>query len=199
LVQQVSKCERTPLRTAAVLAALGLVMLSCGPDGPDGPDGGAARRPPTAADDMNMGAEHDLVGEGQSEEFEFGQPMEAAEATRVIEISAHDDFTFVPASVVVETGETVTFRVENVGVLDHDFTLGDSDRQDEHEAEMAEMAAMSDAGSMAMHEEPNAFGLASGEMKEMTWHFTQPGEILFGCHTPGHYAAGMFGSVTINA
>ena len=192
-MQQVSRCHRPPLRIAAVLAALGLAMLSCGSDGPDG---GAAGRQPTAAEDMNMGAEQDHVGDGQSEEFEFGQPMKAADATRVIEITAHDDFTFVPASVVVEIGETVTFRVENVGLLDHDFTLDDSDTQDEHEAEMAEMAA---AGNMVMHEEPNAFGIASGETKEMTWHFTQPGEILVGCHTPGHYAAGMFGFITINA
>ena len=141
------------------------------------------------AEGMDMDAEH-------SEEFEFGDPMEASSASRVIEIKALDDFTFDPASIMIEAGETVTFRVENVGLLDHDFTLGDSETQDEHEAEMVEMAA---SGDMAMHGEPNAFGLTSGEVKEMTWHFAETGEILFGCHTPGHYPAGMVGSITIAA
>jgi uncharacterized cupredoxin-like copper-binding protein len=31
----------------------------------------------------------------------------------------------------------------------------------------------------------------------MTWHMTEGGEILFGCHQPGHYQAGMKGTVTV--
>lgn len=135
------------------------------------------------ATDMDMDEEH---------EFEFGMPMEAADATRVIEISANDDFTFDSAIVTVETGEVVTFKVTNVGAISHDFTLGDEHFQEEHEAEMAEMS-----GDMAMHDEPNAFVLEPGEAKEMTWPMTEGGEILFGCHQPGHYQAGMKGTVTI--
>ena len=143
----------------------------------------------TMAEDMEMADD-----EGHSEEFEFGDPMEAEDASRVIEISAEDDFTFDPAGVTVTAGETVTFRVTNVGAIPHDFVLGDSHMQDEHEAEMAEMS-----GDMAMHDEPNAFVLEPGETKEMTWHMTESGEILFGCHQPGHYQAGMKGTVTIEA
>ncbi len=186
------------LRRAALVAVLGLVIVSCGSDGADT---GTAATEATTAEEMDMDAgevhsEDDDAEEGHSEEFGFGDPMEAADASRVIEIKALDDFTFEPASVMIEAGETVTFRVENVGLLDHDFTLGDSETQDEHEAEMVEMAA---TGNMAMHDEPNAFGLTSGEVKEMSWHFTETGEILFGCHTPGHYPAGMVGSITIAA
>jgi uncharacterized cupredoxin-like copper-binding protein len=64
--------------------------------------------------------------------------------------------------------------------------------QDAHEAEMAEMS-----GDTAMHDEPNAFILQAGDTKEMTWHMTQSGEILFGCHQLGHYAAGMKGTITM--
>ena len=130
-----------------------------------------------------------------SEGYEFGTPMEASDADRVIEITAKDDFTFEPASVTVAEGETVTFRVTNVGVLPHDFTLGDAHLQDEHEAEMAEMAGT----DMAMHDEANAFVLQAGETKDMTWQMTEAGEILFGCHQPGHYAAGMVGTLTIGS
>ena len=110
----------------------------------------------------------------------------------IIEIDANDDFTFFPEGVAVTAGETVTFRVTNTGVIPHDFVLGDEEMQIEHEAEMAEMS-----GDMAMHDEPNAFVLEPGETKEMTWHMTATGDVLFGCHQTGHYAAGMKGTVIV--
>lgn len=136
-------------------------------------------------DDMDMDDEH-------SEEFSFGEPADPSEADRVIEITASDDFTFSPATVTVTAGETVTFRVTNAGVIPHDFTLGDSEMQDEHEAEMAEM------DGMAMdHDEPNLLTLEPGATAEMTWHLTEPGELIFGCHQVGHYPAGMLGTITV--
>jgi uncharacterized cupredoxin-like copper-binding protein len=140
----------------------------------------------TMADDMDMGGEH--------AEYPFGEPMEAGAADRTIEITANDDFSFSPANVIVEAGETVTFKVTNGGAIPHDFTLGDAEMQDEHEAEMAEMG-----GNMAMHDEPNVFSLEPGETKEMTWHMKASGPIIFGCHQPGHYVAGMKGTIVINS
>jgi uncharacterized cupredoxin-like copper-binding protein len=124
--------------------------------------------------------------------FTFGEPAAATDSDRTIEIIATDDFRFDPAELAVEAGETITFRVVNQGSLPHEFTLGDEATQAEHEEEMAEM------GGMAMPaDEPNSIGLAAGETKEITWRFTNPGTILIGCHTPGHYAAGMRGEVTV--
>ena len=166
-----------PLRYLALLMALGLVLAACSSD--DSSD-------TTMAEGMDMDAEH-------SEEFGFGDPMEASSASRVIEITANDDFTFFPSGATVTKGETVTFSVTNAGKIPHDFVLGDAQMQDEHEEEMAEMD-----GDMSMHDEPNAFVLEPGETKEMTWHMTEGGEILFGCHQPGHYAAGMKGTVIVS-
>ncbi len=42
-----------------------------------------------------------------------------------------------PAAITVRLGEPVTFVVTNVGVIDHEFYLGDEAAQVEHEAEMA--------------------------------------------------------------
>lgn len=156
--------------------AVGLLLAACGSD-----DSIAT----TMAVGMDTDAEH-------SEEYEFGDPMEASDASRVIEITANDDFTFFPSGATVANGETVTFRVTNAGKIPHDFVLGDAHMQDEHEAEMAEMG-----GDMAMHDEPNAFVLEPGETKDMTWHMTGDADILFGCHQTGHYAAGMKGTVLI--
>ena len=163
------------LRIAILTLVVGLTVAACGSD-----TAPASSTDATMADGMDMG----------TAEFAFGDPMEAASATQVIEITANDDFTFSPSNVGVTTGDTVTFRVTNAGAIPHDFTLGDEAMQDEHEAEMAEMG-----GDMAMHDEPNTMSLEPGETKEMTWHMTQPGVIIFGCHQTGHYAAGMKGTV----
>lgn len=88
-----------------------------------------------------------------------------------------------------------TFRVTNVGNLPHDFTLGDEAAQDEHEAEMAEMAGN---GEM-VPDEPNVLSLPPGETHELTWHFTEPGTVLIGCHEIGHYAAGMIATITVES
>ena len=167
--------HKHPLRFFILLMALGLLAAACSSDD---------------SSDTTMAADMDMEMEG---EFAFGDPMEASDATRVIEITANDDFTFFPSGATVAQGETVTFRVTNDGKIPHDFVLGDAQMQDEHEEEMAEMAG----DDMAMHDEPNAFVLEPGETKEMTWHMTEDGDILFGCHQPGHYAAGMKGTVVV--
>jgi len=180
-------------RFVALVAAIGLTVAACGTD--DGPDAGdtsgseAAAAAITAADDADHTddeAEHD-------EEFNFGEPADAADADRVIEILAKDDFTFDPDVLQITAGETVTFRIENVGKLPHDFTLGDADLQEEHAEEMASMVPT----DMEVHDEPNAVVIDAGETKELTWQFTDSVEIIFGCQIPGHYAAGMRGDITV--
>lgn len=132
--------------------------------------------------------------DGDQGGFGFGKPADPAEASRTIEILAGDDFRFNPSEVTVTTGETVTFRIVNTGVLPHDFTIGDQATQDEHEAEMAGMAGMA---GMTVPDAPNAMVVPAGETKELSWRFTETGTVLIGCHQPGHYAAGMKGEITI--
>lgn len=140
----------------------------------------------TMAEDMEM--EDDDHGD-----FAFGEPADAADADRTIEIVAGDELRFSPDAVTVTAGETITFHVTNEGNLPHDFTLGDEAAQAEHEEEMAEME-----GEM-VHDDANTLFLASGETKELTWHFTEPGTVLYGCHEPGHYDAGMVGEITVSS
>ena len=134
-----------------------------------------------------------VAGDDQATEFTFGEPADPADADRMVEIVASDDFRFDPVNVTVTVGETVTFRIVNEGQVPHDLTLGDQMTQDEHEAEMAEM------GGMPMSHEVNAVTVAVGETKELTWQFTEPGTVLIGCHQPGHYAAGMKGEITVQS
>jgi uncharacterized cupredoxin-like copper-binding protein len=133
------------------------------------------------------------MDEGQGE-FDFGEPADAAQADRTVDIAATNDLEFLPATISVSAGETITFRVTNTGSLSHDFFLGKTDAQDAHEVEMTEMR---ESGQMMEHHDPNAMSVAAGETKELTWHFTETGTVLYGCHQKGHYSAGMVGSVDI--
>lgn len=171
--QSITKRRSTSV-LAALLVAIALLAAACGADEPD-------VATPIGGQDA-----------GEHGGFSFGEPADAADADRIIDIDAADDFSFDPDNIEVEVGETVTFRVINIGKLPHDFTIGDSDTQDDHEAEMAEMPT----GAMAA-DDTNAMTLDPGQTKEMTWTFTEAGDILTGCHIPGHYAAGMRGSITI--
>ena len=179
-------------RLSPVLVALALLLAACG--------GTAAEVSPPASEDpvtSSVAEEHSEDEAPHDEEYTFGEPADPADADRVIEIDANDDFTFDPEEIVVSAGETITFVVTNTGNLPHDFTLGDDQTQDAHEAEMAEMAGMP-ADEMA-HGDPNAIIVAAGGTAELTWHFSEAGTILMGCHQPGHYAAGMKGTIQIDA
>ncbi len=174
--------RRCSLTIPVLLVGLVVVMTAC------------AAEADTATDDMIEGepAHEEAEGETHGEDFAWGAPADAGEATRTIEIEAADDFTFDPADVEVEAGETVTFQVTNVGQLEHDFTLGDTATQEAHAQEMMEMDGMAHGA-----DETNALTIPPGDTGEMTWTFTQPGEILIGCHVAGHYEAGMRGALTI--
>lgn len=193
-------------RVFLLIAALGLIAAACG-SGVDAGDevvpAGSDAATEATDDDTATTDEHsedeaahsEDEAEGHGDEmFVFGEPGDPAGADRTVEILANDDFTFDPADLTVTAGETITFVVTNTGVIPHDFTLGDAATQDAHDAEMLEMMA-----SGEMHEEPNAVVVGPGETAELTWTFTEAGQVLIGCHQPGHYAAGMAGEIAVEA
>lgn len=123
--------------------------------------------------------------------FAFGTPGDPTESTRVVKISLLDTLRFAPAVVRVREGETVTFEIKNDGKIDHEFILGDSAYQRQHEMAMAGMA-----GSIPP-DEPNSVTVQPGFIKTVVWTFTSPGNVVFGCHQPGHFAGGMKGVVVV--
>ncbi|HVF53933.1 MAG TPA: plastocyanin/azurin family copper-binding protein [Actinomycetota bacterium] len=138
--------------------------------------------------------EHDDAGHEHPESggdagVVLGAPGESGESDRTVEVIASDDLSFSPEDLEVEVGETVTFVIKNEGSTKHEFVLGDAAYQEAHAGEMS--SGHHDAGT------GNAVELAPGETKRLTWSFTQPGEMLFGCHEPGHYDGGMVGTIEI--
>jgi uncharacterized cupredoxin-like copper-binding protein len=149
--------------------------------------------------------------------FDFGRPASASQATRTVELTLGDMF-FEPKSVQVKAGETVRFVLINKGQLLHEFNLGDAAMHAIHQQEMLKMVASgmltstamnheamghgaahnASAGAMAMnHDDPNSVLVEPGKTAELTWTFAKAGRLEFACNIPGHYQAGMVGTLKI--
>lgn len=104
----------------------------------------------------------------------------------VIEIDIEHS-RFAPERVEVSAGDTVTFLIHNGDPIDHEFILGDERVQQIHEE-----------GTEAHHDaRPGEVSVAAGETVRTTYTFAAPGELVFGCHLPGHYRYGMRGVVEV--
>lgn len=163
-------------RLFIIVGTLALALTACGSD--SSPTAGT----PSPSDHMST---------NDGEQADFGEPGKAADADRVIEIATDDSLKFSPTSTSVKLGETITFRVTGAKA-EHDFTIGDEAAQTEHGD------AMKDGGhNMSMNDEANAIAVPPGEVVELTWIFSKAGSFRYGCHQPGHYEAGMFGTITV--
>jgi uncharacterized cupredoxin-like copper-binding protein len=99
---------------------------------------------------------------------------------RTVSMTADDQLTFSPNVVTVAQGETVTFKIKNVGKAEHEFMLGPA------------------ADAFADREgTPEVAGIAGGKIKSLTFTFTGPGPYAFACHEPGHFEVGMLGYVIV--
>ncbi len=99
---------------------------------------------------------------------------------RVIRIVAGPGDTFEPSSVTVAKGETVTFEVTGVGPLTHEFMVGPADA-----------VAADQAGT------PEVTGITMMQTASLTYTFDGTGPYAYACHAPGHYEAGMRGTITV--
>ena len=95
------------------------------------------------------------------------------------------DIKYSVKSIKVKKGVPVTFTFVNKGKAVHEAVIGTRSHQLAHDKEMAAM------GSMTMSDEPTAISLKPGVTKTLTYTFTKAGSFEVGCHTPGHYNAGM--------
>ncbi len=125
----------------------------------------------------------------------------AAGEVRTVELEMRD-IAFSPDTLQADAGETVRFVFHNTGTMQHDAYLGDAAAQDEHEMEMraseGEDGAAGHGGGHGANDGSDgaAITVAPGDTGELTHTFNDTGDLLIGCHEPGHYAAGML--VTVN-
>ena len=130
------------------------------------------------------------------DEMMVGQPGDASEVDRTINIVMREtddgDMLFEPNSLSIKAGETIRFHVVNKGELEHEFVLDHHEKMMEHKALMEKFPEME-------HDDPNAIRLQENRDGDVVWKFTKAGDFEFGCLIPGHYEAGMKGSITVAA
>ena len=125
-------------------------------------------------------------------EIEFGKYGTQMHPTFTIEISMSDDMRFTPATIQVKQGDIVEFIHANEVQLMHEFVLGTLQSLNEHAEEMKQNPSMS-------HDKPFTVNIAPGETGTNTWQSTESGVFHFGCLIPGHYEAGMRGTVIVGS
>jgi uncharacterized cupredoxin-like copper-binding protein len=129
---------------------------------------------------------------GGHHEDDIGKPGSAGKVTRTVTVEMSDAMRFSPAAIAVTRGETVRFVVKNVGKLKHELVLGTRKALQEHNEIMKKNPAME-------HADDNMVTVLPGHSGEVIWQFTKAGKVDFACLQPGHYDAGMRGSVTVRA
>jgi uncharacterized cupredoxin-like copper-binding protein len=125
-----------------------------------------------------------------TEEKPFGREGDPKRATRTIKVDMDDRMRFTPASITVQQGDTVRFIVKNSGKVMHEFVLGTMQELKEHAELMKKFPDME-------HDEPYMAHVAPGKTQTIVWQFTKAGEFYFGCLLPGHFEAGMIGSIRV--
>ena len=123
---------------------------------------------------------------------------------RVVKIQMNE-YGYGVKSVTVKAGETIRFMIANNGRELHEFNINTAAEHAEHRAMMATMRrhgmitqdkvigltmTMPD-GSKMRHVEPNAVLVEPGKSAEISWKFTQTGELQIGCNIPDHTESGM--------
>ena len=123
-------------------------------------------------------------------ESAIGKPGLAAKASRTITVEMADNMRFTPSDIQVKKGETVRIVVKNTGQVKHELSLGTQQELLEHLELMKKFPDME-------HDEPNKVTVAPGKQGEILWQFTKSGTVNFACLMPGHYEAGMKGTVQV--
>ncbi|MFL5777195.1 MAG: hypothetical protein ACJ76W_13050 [Chloroflexota bacterium] len=119
-------------------------------------------------------------------------------APREVSIIARD-WTFQPGVVDVVAGETVLLHVVNGGLDVHEAVIGDAAVQDAWErAEAAAAVGVVPGATPRISVDPSVRGLrivvGSGNRADALWKLPSAapaGELVVGCHIPGHWAKGM--------
>ena len=135
-------------------------------------------------------AKMDAIDYTDAETHPFGKASAPMVAVKTIDVGMSDMMRFMPAEIVINKGDTVRFVIRNNGQLLHEMVLGTSESLLEHAELMKKFPGME-------HSEPYMAHVPVGETQMIGWQFTEAGEFAFGCLVPGHFEAGMKGTITV--
>jgi uncharacterized cupredoxin-like copper-binding protein len=122
----------------------------------------------------------------------WGQEGDPRKAKRTVKVDMADTMRFNPAVIQVKRGETVRFVVRNTGKLMHEMVIGTEEDLAKHAELMKKFPEME-------HEAPYMAHVKPGATQQIVWTFSKPGTFHYGCLEPGHWEAGMKGSIVVAA
>ena len=117
--------------------------------------------------------------------------------SRSIAVNMDDQMRFTPSQIDVQAGETVRFIVTNSGQTAHEMVLGSDDDIRVHAEAMKEAAAKGSAHQEHHHGTGAAISVAAGQTGELVVTFAQAARLQMACLIPGHYEAGMRGTIHV--
>jgi uncharacterized cupredoxin-like copper-binding protein len=125
--------------------------------------------------------------------FAAGEPGDPSKPARTIElnmIEGNGTMGYSVSRIDVKKGEQILFKITNAGELPHEFMLDSIERNAKHKIEMQKNPEME-------HDDANGTRLQPGKASEILWKFENDGTFEFACLIPGHYEAGMHGTVIV--
>jgi uncharacterized cupredoxin-like copper-binding protein len=114
----------------------------------------------------------------------------SAATPRTIELLMDDTMRFTPSAITAQPGETVRIVARNAGKLDHELVIGDEAAIHEHAEAMKHSGHHTHATGTAIRVKP-------GESGELVVTFSHPAVLQIACLVPGHYEAGMRGTLIV--
>jgi uncharacterized cupredoxin-like copper-binding protein len=112
--------------------------------------------------------------------------------TRTVTVTLSDNMRFTPANWQATSGETVRIQLVNAGKVRHEFIIGTEAELQAHAEEMKKPNS-----GHHHHHGSNAMSVAAGATGELVWTFTDAGVLHIACFEPGHYEAGMRGTISV--
>lgn len=135
-------------------------------------------------------------GDGHGDDHGHSQAGPTAlVVSRSIAVRMDDQMRFTPSQLEVQAGETIRFVVHNAGRTAHEMVLG-SDEEIRAHAKAMQQGAAHDAHS---HGTGAAIEVEAGQTGELVVRFERAGRWQIACLIPGHYEAGMRGTLEVRA
>jgi uncharacterized cupredoxin-like copper-binding protein len=116
--------------------------------------------------------------------------------SRSIAVQMDDQMRFTPATLEVLAGETIRFVVHNAGQTTHEMVLGEPQEIAAH-AQAMKAAESSGQDSHHSHGTGMAITVGAGQTGELVVSFPSAMTLQMACLIPGHYEAGMRGTLKV--
>jgi len=116
--------------------------------------------------------------------------------SRSVEVRMDDQMRFTPSNIMVRAGETIRFVVHNAGQTAHEMVLGNDADIGAHAEAMRQGQGHGDGHQ---HGTGAAITVPAGQSGELVVKFDQATTLQMACLIPGHYEAGMRGTIRVSA